>query len=468
LRKNWIDLLAKVMERFVPDAITTSILLLIVLFITSVSIGNTVMATVEAYYKGLWMLLAFTMQMTLILVLSLILGATPAFRKMIISLSRIPTTSFQVVAMAVLTCSVVAYLNWGLSQALGPLIAIYFCKEAERKGIKVDFLFMLATLAGAGSIWQYGLSASAPLLMATPGHFLEQTTGVMSLRSTIWAPASIIHIIVFMVAVIVTGYVMMPKKVRLISEFPESNALAEAAITSSDPEKDEPTEDEPTKRAPKAERPPAATLTLAQRLEFSPLVVGVLIVALAGWLYFHFFVKRLSLDINALNTIFLLACFVFHHNVARFTKALQGAVVAAWPIIVMYHLYAGVAGLIQFTPVGDFFASLVDPISTRYSYPFLTALISTVVAVFIPTSGGQWLIQGLITVKTAAAVGVTAQRGLLALSIGDHMGNLISPFWAVVGASIARIDFRLYFGYRLIFAAVWFVLGVLAFTFLPC
>ena len=30
------------------------------------------------------------------------------------------------------------------------------------------------------------------------------------------------------------------------------------------------------------------------------------------------------------------------------------------------------------------------------------------------------------------------------------------------------VDFRLVFGYRLIFAALWFVMGVLAFTFLPC
>ena len=73
----------------------------------------------------------------------------------------------------------------------------------------------------------------------------------------------------------------------------------------------------------------------------------------------------------------------------------------------------------------------------------LTALISTVVAMFIPTSGGQWLIQGFVTVETAAIVGVSPQRGLLALSVGDHMGNLIAPFWAVVGASIANIDFRL-------------------------
>ena len=48
------------------------------------------------------------------------------------------------------------------------------------------------------------------------------------------------------------------------------------------------------------------------------------------------------------------------------------------------------------------------------------------------------------------------------------MGNLISPFWAVVGAGIARVDFRLLVGYRLIFAAIWFTLGVVAFTFLPC
>jgi len=154
--------------------------------------------------------------------------------------------------------------------------------------------------------------------------------------------------------------------------------------------------------------------------------------------------------------------------VARFTDALRQAVARCWPIVVLYHLYAGVAGLIQFTPVGDFFVSLFDPVLTAYTFPVLTIVVSTIVAMFIPTSGGQWLIQGFVTVQTAEAVGATAQRGLLALSVGDHMGNLITPFWAVVDAGIARADFRLVFRYRLLFAALWFVMGVLAFTFLPC
>jgi len=452
LGKNWIDTFSRLVERLVPDAITTSTILLVAVSILSLSIGNSVTATIDAYYKGLWMLLAFTMQMTLILVLSLVLASTPAFRKTVVSLSRLPGTTAQVVALAVLCTAFIAYLNWGLGLALGPMIAIHFCKEAERKGIRVDFLFMLAILAGAGSVWQFGFSASAPLLMATPGHFLQETTGIMTLGSTIWSPASIILVITFTLAVIVAGCLFMPKAIRPISEFPESDKLGErpAALDDALPAKT------------------VVTLSIAQRLERSPIVVAVLCFALLCWLYSHFLAKKLSLDINSLNTVFLLSGLLFHRNVLRFTKALQEAIVSSWPIVVMYHLYAGVAGLIQFTPVGEFLASLANPISTRYSFPFLTALISTVVAVFIPTSGGQWLIQGFVTVKAAEAVGLSAQRGLLALSVGDHLGNLISPFWAVVGAGIARVDFRLFFGYRLIFAVIWFVLGVTAFTFLPC
>jgi short-chain fatty acids transporter len=93
--------------------------------------------------------------------------------------------------------------------------------------------------------------------------------------------------------------------------------------------------------------------------------------------------------------------------------------------------------------------------------------LAAAVSIFVPSSGGQWLNQGFITAKAAAAVGVTAQRGLLALSVGDHVGNLLSPFWVVISAGVARIDFRRIIGYNVIFALLWFVLGVLAFTFLP-
>lgn len=433
------------MERVVPDAITTSIFLMVILFGLSLVLGHPLAETVDAYYRGLWNLLAFTMQMTLILVLSLILGATPFFTRAIETASRLPRTRGQVVVVAVLCGGLVAYLNWGLSIALSPVIAIHCARQAERKGIPIDFLFLLATLAGAGSIWQFGFSGSAPLLMATPGHFLEKTTGVMPLSTTIWSPAAVILVVTFTTAVMVVGTLLMPRTVRPVSAFLPDEAPAIAAPAA----------------------PPHAD-TFAARLEHSRLVMAPLALMLGAWLYHHFFVRQLSLDINSVNTVVLLAGVLLHGTVFHFTRALTDAVGRAWPIVLMYHLYAGVAGLIQFTPVGDFLITLFTPILTAYTFPVLTVLISTVVATFIPTSGGQWLIQGFVTVETAALVGATPQRGLLALSVGDHMGNLIAPFWAVVGASIAKIDFRLYFGYRLIFAVLWFTLGTLAFTFLPC
>ncbi len=68
----------------------------------------------------------------------------------------------------------------------------------------------MATMAGAGSIWQFGFSGSAPLLMATPGHFLEKTTGVMPLWTTIWSPAALILTVTFTLAVMIVGVTLMP------------------------------------------------------------------------------------------------------------------------------------------------------------------------------------------------------------------------------------------------------------------
>ena len=443
--RSRLDRFALVMARFVPDAVTGCVILLVGLFAAALAIGNPLLKVADAYYQGLWMLLPFTMQMTLIIVLSSVLGSTPTFRAAMNSLSRLPRTTNQVVILGALVTAVLSYFYWGLGTALGPIVAVYFARQAEQKGIEVDFLFFLSAVTGTQAVWQYGLSASAPLLVATPGHFLEKTIGIIPLSTTIWSPAAIIHEVVYLTAAIAFACFFMPKRTRPISHFPESNRLAEAVKT--DPEKQ---------------------LNYSERLERHTFFSLILCAFFAMWLYYHFVVRGASLDINSLNTVLLFLCFLLHRSVFRFSKALQEAVISAWPVFVLYHLYAGVEGLSQYTTLGETVAGVVARVSTPLTFPFLTAVMGTIFSFFIPSSGGQWAIQGFVTVKAAAAVGVTVQRGLLALSIGDHMGNLASPFWYVVVAGIARVDFRSFFGYGLLFAALWFVVGVVVFTFAPC
>jgi short-chain fatty acids transporter len=430
--------------RLIPDALTTSVAMLVVVFAAALAFGNPLAAAMDAYYRGLWMLLPFTMQMTLILVLSGTLGGTAAFKKLVVHVARWPRTTAGVLALTILVSAGLSYLYWGLGFSLAPLVAIHCARAAEKRGLRLDFPFLLSVTWAATSVWQFGLSSSAPLLMNTPGHFLEKTTGLMPLSTTIFAPASLVFVAAFLLSVFVAALLLLPRAPRLLSDFPEAGLLAEQA----------PATDE-------------APVTRSERLETHSLPVALLGLALAGWLWHHFVTKAGGLDLNSLNTILLLGSLLLHRNARSFTRALQGAVVAAWPVIVLYHLYAGVAGLIQFTNVGDTLATFFADVSTPLTFPLLTAIAAAVVSLFVPSSGGQWVIQGFVTAKAAAAVGVTAQRGLLALSVGDHVGNLISPFWVVIAAGVARVDFRAFIGYNVVFAVLWFVLGVLAFTFLP-
>ncbi len=452
-------------EKYVPDAITSSVFMVIILFIFATLIGVPVSKTIDAYYKGLWMLLAFTMQMTLIITLAAVFGSSPVFRRGIKALAVIPKSQFGVVTLATLVTAVLGYVYWGLAITLGPVIAIYFCGEAERKGIKVDFMLCLATVFAAHSVWQYGLSSSAPLLVATPGHFLEKTTGVMPLSTTIWSPAALTLVIAFTIVLLLCARFLVPKSPKTIAAFPDAQKLVSMEEPEPVTEKVVTPEAAAGKSIPEEALQPA---TFSQRLEGSPIVGILLVIGLAVWLYHHFVTKGAGLDFNSLNAIFLLLCFLLHKNVHNFTRALQEGIKSSWAVVVIYHLYATAAGILQFTPAGDAIAKFLAGISTTYTFPLLIAIAGTIVAIFVPSSGGQWAIQGFVTSKAAETLGVSFQKGLLALGIGDQMGNLCSPFWYVIVAGIARIDFRKFFGYGIIYSAIWFILGVICFTFLPC
>ena len=336
-RNDWLTRYSRAMARIVPDAISTVAIMIVILFALSLALGNSTSATFDAWYRGLWMLLPFTMQMTLILLLGCVLAATPCFASLSCRYPKLPRTSTQVIIASVLCVAAISYLNWGLALALGPIIAVHFAGEAERRGIPIDFPFLLAVNGGAGSVWQFGLSASGPLMMATPGHFLEGSTGTMSLLSTIWSPASLALVTTFPIAVILVARSLMPKQAQQLSDFPSASKLAEPL--------------QPSNQA----KPPSRS-----RIEHHWLIAAVLCLGMLAWLYYHFLVKRSSLDLNSLNTIFLMLCFLLHGNIRNLSRALQRAVVSCWPILVLYHLYAGVAGLIQFTTIGAAASDLVS------------------------------------------------------------------------------------------------------------
>jgi short-chain fatty acids transporter len=199
--------------------------------------------------------------------------------------------------------------------------------------------------------------------------------------------------------------------------------------------------------------------------ERTTLFPRLLCLALGAWLVHHFGTKGASLDINSMIVMLAIVALLLQGNFASLSRAMNDAVVPCWRVILLYQLYGGVAGVLQFTSVGPWFAQAFAAIATPSTFPLLTAIGASLIAIFVPSSGGQWIIQGFVTVTAAAELGATPQQALLAIGVGDQMGNLLAPFWIVVVAGVARIDFREIFGHCLIYAALWFAVGVTIFTF---
>ena len=64
MRNDWLTRYSKVMARLVPDAISTVAIMVVLLFGLALALGNSFTTTLDAWYRGLWMLLPFTMQIT--------------------------------------------------------------------------------------------------------------------------------------------------------------------------------------------------------------------------------------------------------------------------------------------------------------------------------------------------------------------------------------------------------------------
>src|SRR5215470_4188126 len=307
---RWPQRFAAWVGRWVPDAITASVILTLLVAVIALVAGNAVSRVMEAYHQGLWMLLPFTMQMTLIIILSSALGATPFLRRVIGGLARLPKTRNQVIALAFLSAGAASYLSWGLGYALLPIVAIYFSAEAENRGIDVDFPFMFAVTYAAQALWQYGLSSSAPLLIAGRGHFLENVIGVVPLSTTIWSPAALIHEAVYSACAIGAACILMPKHFRPISQFPDSLAL--------------------TKSNTPAVVRNGEKLSFAERLEQGRLVNFVVCGMMACWLVDHFFLKRLGFELNVLTSGLLLLTFLLYGSIRMFARAIERSAASSW------------------------------------------------------------------------------------------------------------------------------------------
>ena len=76
---------------------------------------------------------------------------------------------------------------------------------------------------------------------------------------------------------------------------------------------------------------------------------------------------------------------------------------------------------------------------------------------FVPSGGGQWVVQGPIFIEAAKNLGVDPAAIVLGISYGDQWTNMIQPFWTIPLLAIAGIDMRKIMGYTFVIFLVTFI-----------
>lgn len=424
--KILISLSNRLMQRYLPDPFLFVIIL--TFFVAGLSLvltDSTPIQVVEYWGGGFWSLLAFTMQMVLVLVTGHTLASSPIFKKGLGSLASVPKTPGQAIVLVSIVSLLACWINWGFGLVIGAL----FARELANKVDGVDYRLLIASAYSGFLVWHGGLSGSVPLTIATPEHFSENLIGIVPTSETVFSVYNLVIVAALFVLIPLMNRLMMPAKDQTVtidrSLLEDANSLQAAAVE-------------------------AEALTPADRLENSRLLsmvtgaLGLCFLALYvgenGW----------NLNLDIVNFIFLFLGILLHGTPRRFLEAVGNAVKGSSGIIIQFPFYAGLMGIMVSSGLATALSEAFVSISTESTFHVLVFWSAGLVNFFVPSGGGQWAVQAPVMLEAAQSMDVSMAKTAMAVAWGDAWTNMIQPFWALPALAIAGLKAKDIMGFCLI------------------
>ncbi len=430
--KKLTNFCVAMVQRFLPDPFLFAVILTIIVFVGGIfATGQSPLVMTEHWVAGFWKLLAFSMQMSLILVTGHAMANAPIFRKALSQMAKVAKTPTQAIFAVTVVGLIASFINWGFGLVIGALYARQLAREV--KG--VDYRLLIASAYSGFLVWHGGLSGSIPLKLANVNGLEAMTKGAVTeaipTSLTIFGPMNLVIFVIIVFTLPFLNRAMHPKTA-------EETVVVDPEILKEEPE------------LAKIENP-----TPAERMENSPvlsIIIGVMGMSYVGY---YFFTKGFALNLNIVNFTFLFAAILLHGTPRRFLAAVNNAVKGAAGIIIQFPFYAGIMGMmVGATAGGPSLAGIISNgfvnMATTTTYPLFTFLSAGIVNFFVPSGGGQWAVQAPIMMPAGAELGVPAWKTAMAIAWGDAWTNMIQPFWALPALGIAGLGAKDIMGFCLI------------------
>lgn len=307
--------MTRVVSRWLPDPLIFAMLLTLLTFGIALWLTpQTPISMVKFWGDGFWNLLAFGMQMALIIVTGHALASSGPVKSLLRAAASAAKTPVQGVMLVTFFGSVACVINWGFGLVVGAM----FAREVARRVPGSDYPLLIAC-AYIGFLTGRRLSGSMPLLAATPGNPVEHIAGLIPVSDTLLTGFNIFITLGLIVVMPFITRMMTPKPSDVISIDPKL-LLEEADFQ---------------KKLP-ADAPPSEKLEESRILA---LIIGALGIA---YLAIYFAEKGFNITINTVNLMFMIAGLLLHKTPMAYMRAISAAARSTAGILVQFPFYAGI------------------------------------------------------------------------------------------------------------------------------
>jgi len=398
---------------------------------------------------GLWKLLAFGMQMCLILVTGHALAVTRPMRKIIDAIARLPRSTAGAAALVGFVACITGLINWGLGLIVGALLAREVGKSLARRNIPAHYPIICAAGYMALLVWHGGLSGSAPLSMTTaagaakvlPVAIASEFPAGVPLQQTILSPMNLV-ITLGLLALIPTVLALLAPR--------EAKDMRPCELEDSDTMKRE-----------------LNHASIPDRLDRSWVIVWLLALPIIiGLARFAALNGIGSTQLNEVNALMFALGLILHGSARSYMRAAEEGARGCAGIIIQFPLYAGIMAIMSAAGLVTLLADSFTAIGNDTTIPLLSFLSAGVVNLFVPSGGGQWAIQGPVALQAGLEAGIAPGKMIMAVAYGDQLTNMLQPFWALPLLAITGVKARDIVGYTavvMLVAAAWIALGLLIF-----
>jgi short-chain fatty acids transporter len=415
-------------ERWFPDAFALALLAVAIVFAATLATGAGIAQAAQWFGAGFWDLVAFTMQMALIIVTGYAVATAPPVYAVIKKIAEIPKTGRGAAAFVALFSMLSSLISWSFSLIFSGLLA----REVAHRVRGSDYRAIgAAAYLGVGSVWALGLSSSAALIMAAPASLpdaIRRISGVIPLGQTLGLWQSMAVAAALIVVSMLIAYFSAPPA-------GDARGMRDMGVMYAPPTPD----------LPPRQRP-------GEWLEYSPLLTIVACGLGYGYLAHEIATSGAAviLELNHYVFLFLITGLLLHWRPRSFMQAITGAVTPVGGVLVQYPLYAGIVRMMTASGLATQLAHFFVAISTPHTFPVMIGIYSAVLGLFIPSAGGKWLIEAPYILSAARSLDVHLGWVVQTYNATEALANLIHPFWMLPLVGILGLKARDIVGYSML------------------